>query len=236
MLIIKWVFLLGLLFVILSFVDNERLHQYAAISEINIKASENQFINENMVKDFLSTSSNIFDDTVRLYDFKLDETEDLLTSHPSIESAEVFTSNKGEICVNIEQKEPVVRVVSKTGGYYLDHLGQVMPLSDNYTAKLIVVSGDVNKENHSDIINFASFLNESSFWKSQITQLHFDNQEVFLAPRIGNHKIHFGQLNKIKEKLDNLYHFYKNAMPVKGWQTYSDISLKYKNQIICTKK
>ena len=36
----------------------------------------------------------------------------------------------------------------------------------------------------------------------------------------------------VKEKLNNLYEFYKQAMPVKGWQAYSDINLKFK-QIFC---
>ena len=53
---------------------------------------------------------------------------------------------------------------------------------------------------------------------------------------LGEHKIHFGLLTRVNEKLDNLYQFYQQAMPLKGWQTYSDISLKYKNQIVCTKK
>ena len=49
-------------------------------------------------------------------------------------------------------------------------------------------------------------------------------------------KIHLGELVNVTKKLENLYQFYKQAMPVKGWQTYSDISLKYNNQIVCTKK
>ena len=59
---------------------------------------------------------------------------------------------------------------------------------------------------------------------------------MVLIPRVGNQRIHFGMLVNSTEKLANLYQFYKQAMPVKGWQTYSDISLKYNNQIVCTKK
>ena len=235
-LIFKWGFLLGLLFLVLSFVDNERLQKYVIVSEINIKDSENKFINKGMVKDLLTIKSKILDDSVRIHDFKLDETEEFLSNHPSIEDAEVFVSSKGEVYINIEQKEPLARVISKQGDYYLDYNGEIMPLSDNYTARLIVITGDVNKKNHYALLNLIRFINKNSFWRSQITQLHFNNQEVVLVPRVGSHKIHFGQLNKIKEKLDNLYHFYKEGMPVKGWQTYSDISLKYNNQIICTKK
>jgi cell division protein FtsQ len=67
-------------------------------------------------------------------------------------------------------------------------------------------------------------------------QLHFLGDKVILIPRVGNQKIHFGRLVNSTKKLENLYQFYKQAMPIKGWQTYRDISLKYKNQIVCTKK
>ena len=59
---------------------------------------------------------------------------------------------------------------------------------------------------------------------------------MILIPRVGEQKIHIGNLDNTKEKLDNLYQFYNVALPIKGWQTYSDINLKYKNQIVCTKK
>ena len=66
--------------------------------------------------------------------------------------------------------------------------------------------------------------------------MHFSNNEVFIIPRVGSQKIHFGTLTDVNKKLGKLYQFYKQTMPVKGWQTYSEISLAYNNQIICTKK
>jgi len=118
----------------------------------------------------------------------------------------------------------------------LDEDGLEMLLSKNYTPRLLVVSGDANPLHHADIFSFVELINKSEFWKSQITQLHFQSDEVIVIPRVGNQKIHFGTLTNVSEKLANLYQFYKKAMPVKGWQTYSDISVKYNNQIVCTKK
>jgi len=111
-----------------------------------------------------------------------------------------------------------------------------MPLSSEYTPRVLVVTGEVNESNHSSIFSFVEKINKNEFWKSQITQLHFSKDEVLIVPRVGDQKIHFGTLTNVDEKLGNLYQFYKQAMPVKGWQTYSDISLAYKNQIVCTKK
>jgi len=43
-------------------------------------------------------------------------------------------------------------------------------------------------------------------------------------------------INLNLERLDNLYQFYKVAMPLKGWQSYSRINLKFNNQIVCVRK
>ena len=45
-----------------------------------------------------------------------------------------------------------------------------------------------------------------------------------------------GTLDEFEEKLANLKLFYEQAIPKVGWEKYSMINLKYKNQIVCTKK
>ena len=79
-------------------------------------------------------------------------------------------------------------------------------------------------------------LSESGDRIKQITQIHFEKDDIFLIPRVGSQKINIGSFENIVEKLDNLYQFYKVVMHVKGWQTYSTINLKFDNQIVCVKK
>jgi len=43
----------------------------------------------------------------------------------------------------------------------------------------------------------------------------------------------FGPMDEIEEKFKKLKLFYKEVLPKKGWNTYSSINLKYKNQIVC---
>ena len=43
-------------------------------------------------------------------------------------------------------------------------------------------------------------------------------------------------LADFEKKLENLKLFYEKAIPKVGWEKYSIINLKYKNQIVCTKK
>ena len=234
--ILKWSLLLILFIFVLSFTKGKHQKQLVSLQEINFELSEERFVKHQTIVDLMLENDINFESTY-LNGFQLEELEQCLEGHSSIKNVEVFASQKGNISINITQRKAIVRIITKEDSYYLDENGIVMPVSDYYTARVLAVSGNVSEQNHKDIFEFVSIINKSNFWKAQITQLYLtDNDEWILIPRVGEHKIHFGLLDRIEEKLENLYQFYQQAMPLKGWQTYSDISLKYNNQIICTKK
>lgn len=87
-----------------------------------------------------------------------------------------------------------------------------------------------------DLYKFALFLQENEFWNDQIEQIYvYPDNDIELIPRVGNHRIMLGTLDEFEEKLANLKLFYEQAIPKVGWEKYSMINLKYKNQIVCTK-
>ena len=233
--ILRWLLVIALFVLIISFTNGKHQQQLVSLDKINIELAEERFVNHEIIIDFMLENDVSFD-SVCLNQFQLEALEQFLEYHPSIENVEVFTSQEGDVSIDIVQRKAVVRIITKDDNYYLDANGKVMPISKHYTPRVLVVSGNVSEQNHPEIFDFVNIINESEFWKAQITQLHFIDNEVILIPRVGEQKIHFGFLTRVKEKLDNLYQFYQQAMPVKGWQTYSDISLKYNNQIVCTKK
>jgi cell division protein FtsQ len=57
-----------------------------------------------------------------------------------------------------------------------------------------------------------------------------------LVPRVGSQKIVFGNGDDLESKFKNLLVFYKKAIPLVGWDTYSTINLKFKGQIVCVKR
>lgn len=234
-LILKWASVLALFTVMLSFTNFRQEQQFVSLDKISVLVSEDNFVNEKIVMNYLEENKVSFDSNL-LINFKSEELEILLEKHPSIEKVEVFANQKGSVTITVEQKKAVVRIKSLYDDYYIDEFGERMKLSSNYTPNLLVVTGEVRESNHKEIFNFVSLINKSKFWKAQITQLHFIGDEVIISPRVGDQKIHFGCLVDVNEKLNNLYEFYKQALPVKGWQAYSDINLKFKNQVVCIKK
>lgn len=164
------------------------------------------------------------------------ETE--LLKNEMIFRVDAYKTPSGLIKLEVEQKMPILRVISARGNYYIDNLGTTMPVSRHYVAHLPIVSGYVEKElAMTDLYKFALFLQENEFWNDQIEQIYvYPDSEVELIPRVGNHRIVLGTFDDFEDKLDNLQLFYEQAVPKVGWEKYGMINLKYKNQIVCTKK
>lgn len=167
-----------------------------------------------------------------------DRIESELKKNQMIARVEAYKTPSGTVKLEVEQKIPILRIIGPRGNYYVDNLGTTMPVSPRYVTNVPVASGYIEKELAvTDLYKFALFLQENEFWDSQIEQIyvHPDN-EVELIPRVGNHRIVLGSFDGFDGKLDNLRLFYDKVIPKTGWEKYSIINLKYKDQIVCTKR
>ena len=231
--ILKWGMLIALMVVVLAFTNKNHEQTFLQLDQITIENSEDRFITKELILEHIRDNNS---DSILLSSLYLNNLELNLLNHSALKKAEVYSSQDGILSINLEQRKAVVRIKTSNTDYYLDEDGLEMPLSRNYTPRVLVVSGDVNSSHHSSIFSFVTIINKSEFWKSQIIQLHFTADEVIIIPRVGDQKIHFGELTNINDKLEDLYQFYKQVIPTKGWQTYSEISVKYNSQIVCVKK
>ena len=227
--------ILIVILIVLTSVTNDRQSvQENRLKEIKIIKSNNNFVNRSQLLDFLEFN-NIQLDMLISDSYSNYKLEKLVESHPAIKNVEVFSNQKGEIKIRVQQKKAIARVKS-SDDYFLDEYGLEMLKPDNCTQQLIVFTGDISNNDHKEIFSLINTIKLSEFWSAQITQVHFEDDDVILIPRVGNQKIKVGNLRNIYEKLDKLYHFYKVIIPTKGWEFYKEINLKYNNQIVCTKK
>jgi cell division protein FtsQ len=187
--------------------------------------------------------------------------EKTLNSHPAISNTEVSMSIDGIVKVDVKQRNPIIRIINPNGdSYYLDDEGKLMPLSDKYTMKVPIVNGKINEPYstnymHSieqigkdsalkasskldELFAMAKYIHADEFWKSQIHQIYVnDNDDMEIVPMVGNQRIIFGDTTAMEEKFKKLLTFYQQGLNTTGWwDKYSTINLKFKNQIVCTKK
>jgi len=164
--------------------------------------------------------------------------ENKLKENELITQVECYKTVDGTVRVKIYQRVPVLRVFSTRGNYYVDIHGEKMPIPNHYVAYVPVASGFIEDEYaQKQLFEFALFLQQNKFWNSLIKQIYVTpNGDVELTPVVGDHQIILGKIEDYKENLDKLRLFYEKGISKVGWNRYSVINLKYKNQVVCTKK
>lgn len=164
--------------------------------------------------------------------------ETLLEAQPRIKKAECYKTPSGLLRIEVTQREPILRVMNTGKSYYVDREGKIMPVSENFTAYVPIVTGAVTEKMATETVyDFAIFLKENPFWNAQIEQIDIDYKgEVTLVPRVGKQIIVLGSLDNYEYKLSKLYAVYKNGFSKTGWNCYEKINLTFDNQVICTRK
>lgn len=153
-----------------------------------------------------------------------------------IKQAQVFMSVDGLITANVEQKKPIARV-STNASYYIDDEGSYMPLSTNYSARVPLVTGAIEKNDLSNVFTMAKKVRADEFLKKQVVEIHQnEDQSIDLRLRDTDFIVHLGRLNLIEKKINNLKAFYLKAKKDKTLDSYSVVNLKFDKQVICTKK
>ncbi len=237
-----------LLFVFMAVTLSFAVHESNNITCSNVQVDflENELIQvkkEEITRLVHNADKQLMGKELRLINADLIEKE--VEKHPAIDKAEVFKviaadsiSYNGILGVRIKHREPVVRIMSVNGRYYLDETGDKIPFSSSYTANVLVATGDFSEEYaRRELLPFVMYLNSSPFWKAQIEQVHVEKDGgVKLTPLVGDQIIDMGSIEDYPEKLRNLKAFYQQIMARNNWDKYKQISLKYKNQVIAKKK
>ncbi|WP_314791100.1 cell division protein FtsQ [Tannerella forsythia] len=200
-------------------------------------SADRHFIDRQDVLSILKHTS-LYPINQRLRDINTETIERKIAGNELIDRVNVYKTPSGNIHIEVTQKTPVLRVFSTQGSYYVDERGHIMPVSPRYATYLPIASGNIEKSfATTDLYKFALFLQKHDFWNNQIEQIYvYPNKEVELIPRVGDHRIFLGSFDDFREKMDHLQLFYEQAIPKVGWEKYRIINLKYKNQIVCTKK
>ena len=224
------------------------------------KDDDNSFLDEDDILNFLKDRNDTFVNQP-MNDINVYKIERALNTHPSIAASEVAVTVNGDVSISIKQRKPIVRIINSKGeSFYIDNRATVMPLADHYTARVLIVNGfipekysqfynisvpQIEKDSAfkaitviDDIYEVANYIKNDSLLNSLIIQAYINNdREIELYPAIGNQKIIFGNDDDIADKFEKLKIFYTQGLnSVDGWNKYSIINLKYKNQVVCIKK
>lgn len=238
-----WVFCLGALIGLMGFIEGKK--NEAVCKDVKIYMRGNQyFVERDEIDKILQTGSATLKGR-RISNINIQQLEKKLQANPFVEFAKVYMDMDGIINVEVRQRRPILRVINKFGqDFYIDEKGYKLPMSPNFTARVLVANGNIDElfanrvdTMHSvlsrDIYRTAKFIQQDSLWDAQIEELYVNEQkEIEMIPRVGEHRILLGNADSLQSKFDNLYAFYTKAIPRVGWDAYKVINIKFANQVI----
>jgi len=225
----------------------ERRQADVSIRDVSVKIdnlNNNHFLDEADVLDLMQIQKENLTGT-RVDNINLKSIESKIKKQPYIKDADLYTDLKGNLLVRAELRRPVARIVRNDGpdGYVAGD-GTVMPVSDKFTSRVLLISGSYanqllkhgnlnENEETRKVLDLIEHIREHEFWSAQIAQLDIDSKgKITIFPQVGDERIEFGTTDNADVKFKKLMIFYKEILPRVGWNKYNRINLEYEGQIV----
>jgi cell division protein FtsQ len=225
----------------------ERRQGNASVKDVTIKMKnehENHFLDEDDIMNLMELKKDNIKG-VSLDRVNMKEVEKKIKRDPFIKDAQLYSDLKGNLVVSAELRRPIARIVRSDGpDGYISEDGTVMPVSDHYTSRVILISGSYvrqilsqdnlnSTESGVQLMELINTIREDDFWNAQIAQLDIDSKtRITIYPQVGDERIEFGRPENVETKLKKLMIFYKEILPRMGWNKYDRVNIEYEGQIV----
>ena len=223
--------LIGCIITLLGFTYADKVEK--RITSINISIIDDvdsKFLTVPRVRTHLDSYGKIIGELEK--DLQLEAIHSHLTNIPSVLNVKIFSNLNGELIIELTQRKAQARVhIDKSSDYYIDELGESMPLDPNYSERVPIIHAK-NIEEVSQAISFIKEIENDEFWTSLIDQIIVHPLgELEIIPRIGA-RVFLGSSPEPEELRRNLLTFYRAQIKTGNLKDYSRIDLSYKNQVI----
>jgi len=211
---------------------------------VNVSPNSPRFMSEKEIADMIEKSGELIIGQ-RLSAIDINKLETKLTNFSTLKNVEIFRkvdskgfSFTGKLVISVDERTPIIRIKNLTDDYYMDAEGVKIPVSGSYVERIMLATGTIPDEAiKKSLLKMADFVNKNDFWRAQIEQVFIQaNGQLLLLPQVGDYLIEFGTPDDYELKFRNLKAVYQQGFKNLGWNKYKIISVKYRNQVVCTKK
>lgn len=232
---IRLVLMFALVIFLFSFTSNRNANRKLTKSVVVFVGDNAPFVKQETVNKLLIENRK---EAQSIHKDKLDlnKLEKALNANAMIEKSDVFVSIDGVLKAIVKQKTPIARVFDGDDSFYIDYEGNEMPLSSNFTARVPLVSGEINKNNKEDLAELFRIIYSDEFLKKNIIGIQImPNGSLKMLNRNFNYQIDFGRAINVKAKFNNYKAFFQKAVLDSSLYKYNKIDLRFTQQVVCTK-
>lgn len=242
-----WLISLAGVVVLLSFINVKKQTVKCTDVKILIPGADN-FIEREEIDAILKQDQGVLLGR-NIEKINIHQIEKKLRSNPYIGFAKVYIDMDGVMHIEVKQRQPILRIMNANGqDFYIDKDGLKMPISSNFTANVLVATGNITEVFGSrvdtlhtqlarDLYKTALYIKRDTLWDNQIEQIDVNTKnDMVLIPRVGDETIILGNADSLDVKMRNLKVFYHRALPQVIARRYKTINIKYSNQVVCERR
>lgn len=156
----------------------------------------------------------------------------------NFESVNCMLSSGGILKVKVKPLVPVMRVFVGDNSYYINKDGKHIASSSEFFTDVPVVTGSFSREfPPTAVLPLIRHIEKDPFLRDLTSMVVArDARNLIIVPRVFGHVVNMGDTSDIAAKGRALSLFYRKVMPYKGWQEYDTISVKFRDQIVATRR
>mgnify|MGYP001167150519 CR=1 FL=1 len=170
----------------------------------------------------------------------IDSLERALRAFDKIENVNVTVLSNGKIHIDVHPMRPVARVFSPGGiSYYVSREGKRIKADARYHLDVPVVVGDFDggRMPVTSIIPLIDGLAADSLLSDLVSMIKVDSpDDIILVPVVRGHVINIGDTLDYPDKFRRIRTMYTSVLKVRGWEMYDTLSVKYRGQIVATRR
>lgn len=156
----------------------------------------------------------------------------------NFENVECLLTPKGTFKILVTPLVPEIRVFDGAASYYINKVGKRIEANSDFFVDVPVVTGNFSKNFTPDkLLPVVKFIKNDSTLNTLVSMIKADSENnIIIIPRIRGHVVNIGNSTNLQDKFDRLLLAYRKILPHKGWNTYDTISVKFRGQIVATRR
>lgn len=155
-----------------------------------------------------------------------------------IERVNVYALNNGALCIDVVPMVPVARVFDINTSYYINAGGKKISADPRYHVDVPVVVGSFPPERPAvrllPLLDYIASHPGIDALVSTVKQQ--PGGDIIIVPSIRGHVVNFGDTSLVADKFSRLEAFYRQVMPVRGWETYDTIAVKWRGRVVALRR
>lgn len=173
-----------------------------------------------------------------LSELNLRKLENYLRGFSNFETVECAVTSMDKLRIRVVPMVPEIRVFDGNRSYYINKDGKHIAADAEFFTDVPVVTGRFSRSlPPQTVLPVTRFIARDSLLRHLVGMVEVrDADNIILIPRIRGLVINIGDTSDLPYKRRSIAAAYREILPRRGWETYDTLSVKFRGQIVCTRR